>query len=130
MAPSVTSFASKNRAVDTAHRAMLVLTSVPGRDVAESIARELLSARLAACVQMGQNLRSLYHWQGQIETADEIQLFIKTSEDRYVELEHAIRALHPYELPEIIAVPISHGFAPYIDWIAAETSPETSTPGA
>jgi periplasmic divalent cation tolerance protein len=101
--------------------ALLVLTTLPQREAAESLARELLVARLAACIQIGAAVHSLYHWRGEIETADEIPLAIKTRAALYSRLEAAIRARHPYELPEIVAVPISHGLPAYLDWIAAET---------
>jgi periplasmic divalent cation tolerance protein len=101
---------------------LLVLTTFPQREAAESFARELLAARLAACIQIGTTVRSLYHWRGEIETADEIPVTIKTRADLYPRLEAAIRAAHPYELPEIIAVPISHGLPDYLEWIAAETA--------
>ena len=103
-------------------RAILVLTSLPQRAAAESLARDLLSARLAACVQIGQATRSLYHWRGEIETADEVPLWIKTRDELYQAVEEAIRARHPYELPEIVAVPFIHGYSPYVDWISAETA--------
>jgi len=102
--------------------ALLVLTMFPQRDAAESLARELLAARLAACVQVGATVRSLYHWRGEIETADETPVAIKTRAPLYAKLEAAIRARHPYELPEIIAVPITDGLPAYLDWIAAEAS--------
>jgi len=105
-----------------AKSATLVLTTLPDRAGAEALARELLAARLAACVQIGATLRSLYHWRGGIETADEIPVAIKTRSELYERVEHAIRARHPYELPEIVAVRITDGFSPYLDWIAAETS--------
>ena len=104
--------------------AILVLTALPEREGAEALARELLAARLAACIQIGATVQSLYHWRGQIETGDEIPIAIKTRAGLYSRLEIAIRRRHPYELPEIIAVPISNGFAPYLDWIAAETADE------
>ena len=93
---------------------ILVLTTLPERFAAEALARELLEARLAACIHVGATLRSLYHWRGEIETAEETQLVIKT----------AILARHPYELPEIVVVPISHGLPAYLQWIAAETAPQ------
>jgi periplasmic divalent cation tolerance protein len=102
---------------------ILVLTSLPERSTAEALARELLEARLAACIHVGATLRSLYHWRGEIETADETQLMIKTRGALYAPLEAAILARHPYELPEIVVVPISHGLPAYLQWIAAETSP-------
>ena len=101
---------------------LLVLTTLPQREAAESLARELLAARLAACIQIGATVRSLYHWHGKIETADEVPLAIKTRVALYPQLEAAIRARHPYELPEIVAVPITYGLPGYLDWIAAETA--------
>ena len=102
--------------------AILVLTQMPDRACAQSLARSLVEARLAACVSVGMPVESLYHWRGEIETAQEVPLTVKTSADRYAEVEAAIRARHPYELPEIIAVPIVHGLAPYLGWIAGETA--------
>ncbi|MEP6996626.1 MAG: divalent-cation tolerance protein CutA [Betaproteobacteria bacterium] len=102
---------------------ILVLTTLPERSAAEALARELLEARLAACIHVGATSRSLYHWRGEIETADETQLVIKTRETLYARLEAAILARHPYELPEIVVVPISHGLPAYLQWIAAETAP-------
>lgn len=100
---------------------ILVLTTLPERFAAEALARELLEARLAACIHVGATLRSLYHWRGEIETAEETPLTIKTRATLYAPLEAAILARHPYELPEIIVVPISHGLPAYMQWITAET---------
>jgi periplasmic divalent cation tolerance protein len=108
----------------TPQSAILVLTTLPERGDAEALARELLAARLAACIQIGATVQSLYHWRGQIETADEIPIAIKTRAGLYARLETAIRRRHPYELPEIVAVPISNGFTAYLDWIATETKGE------
>jgi len=105
--------------------AILVLTTVPERAGAEALARELLAARLAACIQIGGAVQSLYHWRGQIETAKEIPVAIKTRAALYARVEAAIRGRHPYELPEIVVVPISDGLPGYIDWIHAETTPAT-----
>ena len=102
--------------------AILVLTTVPERAGAEALARELLAARLAACIQIGGAVQSLYHWRGQIETASEIPLAIKTRAVLYPRVEAAIRGRHPYELPEIVVVPISDGLPDYLDWIDAETA--------
>ncbi len=101
--------------------ALLILTTLPERAVAETLARELLAARLAACIHVGAPVRSLYHWRGQIETADEIPLAIKTRAELYPKVQAAILASHPYELPEIVAVPIFDALPGYLDWIAAET---------
>lgn len=100
---------------------ILVLTTLPDQAQAEALARELLTARLAACIQIGATVQSLYHWRGQIETASEIPLAIKTRTGLYARVEETIRRRHPYELPEIVAVPISCGLPAYLDWIAAET---------
>ena len=102
--------------------AILVLTQMPDQASAQALARSLLEAHLAACVSVGAPVQSLYHWRGQIETAQEIPVTVKTRSERYAEVEAAIRAQHPYELPEIIAVSIVDGFAPYLDWIADESA--------
>ena len=100
-----------------------MLTTLPDRAGAETLARELLADRLAACVQIGATLQSLYHWHGEIETAQETPLAVKTRGELYARVEAAIRSRHPYELPEIIAVPITDGLSDYLDWIVAETAP-------
>ena len=100
---------------------LLVLTNLPDRPAAEALAKALIEARLAACVNILAPCRSVYRWQGKVETSDEVPLLIKTSEARYAALEAAIRALHPYELPELIAVPITQGLPDYLAWVAAET---------
>ena len=101
--------------------AILILTQMPDRASAQALARALVEARLAACVSIGTPVESLYHWRGEIETAQEIPVAVKTRAERYAAVEAAIRARHPYELPEILAVPVVHGFAPYLDWIDSET---------
>jgi periplasmic divalent cation tolerance protein len=102
--------------------AILVLTQMPDRTSAQSLARALVEARLAACVSIGAPVESLYHWRGQIETATETPVVVKTRCERYAEVEAAIRARHPYELPEIIAVPLTDGSPAYLDWIVGETA--------
>ncbi|HKW81533.1 MAG TPA: divalent-cation tolerance protein CutA [Casimicrobiaceae bacterium] len=102
---------------------ILVLTTLPDRAAAEALARELLGARLAACIHVGATVQSLYHWNDQVETAEETQLLIKTRRSAYPQLEAAILARHPYELPEIVVVPISHGLPAYLDWIVDATEP-------
>jgi periplasmic divalent cation tolerance protein len=82
----------------------------------------LVSERLAACVNVGAPVQSMYHWRGQIETADEIPVTIKTRAALYPRVEAAIRANHPYELPDIVAVPLLDGLRPYLDWLDAETA--------
>ncbi len=106
-----------------ADSAILVLTQMPDRASAEALARTLVEARLAACVSIGAPTESLYHWRGEIETAQEIPVAIKTRAERYADVEALIVARHPYELPEILGVPLTHGLSRYLDWIAEETAP-------
>ena len=101
--------------------AILILTQMPDRASAQTLARYLVESRLAACVSIGAPVESLYHWRGQIETAEEVPVAVKTRAERYAAVEAAIREQHPYELPEILAVPVVHGLGPYLDWIAGET---------
>lgn len=100
---------------------LLVLTNVPDNEVAVRISRELVEQRLAACVNILPSVRSVYRWQGAIEEAQEITLLVKTTRDAYTKLEAALKASHPYDVPEILALPISAGLSSYLDWIAAET---------
>ena len=102
---------------------ILILSTLPDHDSAVRVAQALVSARLAACVSIGAPVDSIYHWRGKVETAKEVPVAIKTCHERYVEVENAIRAAHPYELPEIVAVPITDGYKPYLDWIDTETAP-------
>ena len=102
--------------------AILILTQMPDRASAQSLARSLVEARLAACISIGAPVESLYHWHGQIETTQEVPLVVKTRADRYRAVEAAIKARHPYELPEILAVPVVDGLSRYVEWIADETA--------
>jgi periplasmic divalent cation tolerance protein len=99
---------------------LLVLTHLPDRAAAERLARSLIDQRLAACVNIGAAVTSLYHWRGRVETAEEILLSAKTTRAAYPRLEAAMRALHPYELPEIVALAVEQGLPEYLDWIATE----------
>jgi periplasmic divalent cation tolerance protein len=100
---------------------LLVLTTLPDAATAEAIASRLIDEGCAACVQVGAPVRSLYHWQGKSETSTEIPLSIKTTSRAYPAVEHIVRSMHPYELPEIVALPITAGLAPYLDWIASSS---------
>lgn len=106
-----------------ASAAILILTQMPDRPSAQTLARALVDGHLAACVSIGGPVESLYHWRGEIETAQETTVVIKTLAERYAAVEAEIRAKHPYELPEILAVPVTDGLQPYIDWIRQESSP-------
>jgi periplasmic divalent cation tolerance protein len=101
----------------------LVITNLPDRDSAAKLAQALIEKRLAACVNVLSPCRSFYRWKGKIEHAEEIPVLVKTTRERYAELETAIRAGHPYELPEIIAVPLTAGLPAYLEWVESETRP-------
>jgi periplasmic divalent cation tolerance protein len=101
---------------------VVVLTSLPDRDGALKLGRDLIARRLAACVNVLAPCASVYRWKGEVETAEEVPVLIKTRAARYPEVEAAIRELHPYELPEIVAVPAVRGLDEYLQWVADETS--------
>ena len=107
-----------------ARQTLLVLTNLPDQASAQALATMLVTERLAACVNLLAPCRSVYRWQGAIDSAEETPLLIKTTAERYAALEAAIRARHPYELPEIIAVPLARGLPDYLAWVAAETMVE------
>src|SRR5438067_13796550 len=100
---------------------LLVLTNLPERAAAERLAELLVEKQLAACVNLLAPCRSVYRWKGALQHDEEHPLLIKTTAERYGALEEALRAAHPYELPEIIAVPVERGLPAYLDWVATET---------
>ncbi len=100
---------------------LLVYCTCPDHDTALRIAQVLVDRQLAACVNLLPGLTSVYRWQGQRQTALEVLLLIKTRRVVYPELEAALLGLHPYELPEIIAVPIEAGLPAYLSWIESGT---------
>jgi periplasmic divalent cation tolerance protein len=99
---------------------LLVLTNVPDAPTAQAMARQLVERRLAACVNILPGVQSFYQWQGALEQSTEITLLVKTAQAHYGELEAAIKALHPYQVPEIIAVPIVQGLPAYLEWMGQE----------
>lgn len=99
----------------TAHQ--LILTTCPDAEVGERIARSLVEARLAACVNVLPAVQSVYRWRGQVETAEEQLLLIKARTEDYPAIERHIRGLHPYEVPEVIALPIAQGLPAYLAWV-------------
>jgi len=98
-----------------------VLTNLPDRGQALALARGLVEQRLAACVNVLGEITSVYRWQGKIATESEVTVLIKTRGALYDQVEAAIRAAHPYELPEVIALPVARGLPQYLQWVAAET---------
>lgn len=97
----------------------LVLSTCPAGDIAQRLAQSLVEEQLAACVNIIPGLRSYYVWQGRAECSDEQLLVIKTRAHVYPQLEKRLRALHPYELPEILMIPVEAGLAPYLAWISS-----------
>lgn len=100
---------------------ILVLTSVPDEKTAQRIAARVLEEKLAACVTISGAARSLYWWKGKMARETEHILFMKTKTSLFSELEEKVREVHPYEVPEIIALPVQNGSANYLDWIRKET---------
>jgi periplasmic divalent cation tolerance protein len=111
--------------VNPSDNVLLVLTNMPDREAALKLARALIEAKAAACVNILGACTSVYRWQGKLENAEEIPLLIKTTGVCYAAVEAIIRRLHPYELPEIIAVPVAHGLPAYLQWVASEVRSET-----
>jgi len=101
---------------------IVIICAVPLDFETEALARDLLNGSLAACVQVSPGVTSIYRWKGAIEKSEERLLVIKTRRELFSGVEAAIRAKHPYDVPEIIAWPLCDGHAPYLDWIAAETA--------
>ena len=108
---------------------LVVLTNLPDRDAALALANALVERRLAACVNVLVGCHSGYRWQGSIESADEVPVLIKTRESLYAQVEQTIRELHPYDLPEVVALPIAAGLGAYLDWIGGETTPDPAAGG-
>jgi periplasmic divalent cation tolerance protein len=96
----------------------LLMTTTSSREEATTLATELVSRRLAACVNILGPVSSVYRWQGEIERSDEFLLLIKSTEKRAHAIQEALRELHSYELPELISLPIEAGLEAYLEWIA------------
>lgn len=105
----------------TMEEVILIFTNMPDVQSAHALARRLVELRLAACVNILHGVQSVYRWQGEIEEANEITVMMKTTRARYAEIESAIKESHPYQVPEIIALPIVEGLPAYVGWIAQET---------
>jgi periplasmic divalent cation tolerance protein len=100
---------------------LLILTNVPDQATAEKLAQALIDNRAAACVNVLAPCRSIYRWQGRMETATEIPLLIKSTVANFPLVVEIVRARHPYDVPELIALPITHGLPAYLNWLATET---------
>lgn len=101
---------------------IVVLTHVPEQSCAERIAKALIEAKLAACVNIGRAGQSVYEWQGKIETQAEIPLHIKTSQGCYTKVEALILEVHPYELPDIMTLHVYGGYEQYLQWVNTQIS--------
>jgi periplasmic divalent cation tolerance protein len=101
---------------------LLVLSNLPDRDRALKLAAALVEERLAACVNVLSECTSLYRWQGALETATEVPVLIKTRESLYTRVEETIRKLHPYEVPEVIALRLDRGLPAYLRWVLEESA--------
>jgi periplasmic divalent cation tolerance protein len=108
--------------------AIVVFMTASNADEARRIAQHLVAARLAACVQILPEIESVYRWKGETQREKEVLLLAKTTQDKFDELERQVRALHSYETPEIVAVPISGMSEPYRAWLLENVS-DTSAEG-
>lgn len=101
---------------------ILILTNFPDKDSALRLAQKLVESRSAACVNILTESTSVFRWQGKTETTTEIPVLIKTLAEHYAKVEEIIKIMHPYELPEIIAVPVKTGLPAYLQWVADEVT--------
>lgn len=102
---------------------LIAMTNVPDAATARTIARALVDTHLAACVNILPGVQSIYRWQGAVEEATELTLLVKTTRRQYPRLQQALLAAHPYDLPEVIAWPLTDGHPAYLHWVATETAP-------
>jgi periplasmic divalent cation tolerance protein len=101
--------------------AIVVVTNLPDLDTAQTLARRLVGEGLAACANVLPGVQSIYRWQGKVEEASEVTVLIKTMRSRFEALEEAIQRLHPYDLPEVIALPVVAALPAYLAWLQVET---------
>jgi len=101
---------------------ILVLTMLPNADAAVEVARALVTEKLAACANILPAARSIYRWKGNVEDANEVLVLIKTRNEHFERVRARILELHPYEVPEVLSVPVEQGYSPYLEWLTRETS--------
>ena len=106
---------------------LVALSTIESLDAAEHLAATLVEARLAACVNVIEGIRSIYRWQGAVERDTEVLLVIKTTRGRFAELRERLLAEHPYDVPELIALDVTDGAAAYLDWIRSEASAQPAS---
>ncbi|HVP29914.1 MAG TPA: divalent-cation tolerance protein CutA [Myxococcota bacterium] len=102
---------------------VVVLVTAPDAETGARLARSLVAEGLVACVNLVPEVRSIYRWQGEVQEETEVLLVMKTRADRLDILAERVRALHPYELPEVVALAAAGGSAPYLDWVRSEAAP-------
>jgi len=112
------------------HEAIVVLMTAGSREEAVRLADMLVGASLAACVQILPEIESVYRWKGEVRREAETLLIAKTTASRFVEMEREVRALHSYETPEIIALPITAASAPYLEWLSGIVHPQRAEAAA
>ena len=105
-----------------AEKIVLALSTFPDRETAQRISNQLVSEKFAACANILPSIESIYRWKGKLETGNETLVFFKLSEDRQSDFQNKLRSLHPYEVPEIVFVPISGGLPEYLRWVAENCS--------
>jgi len=98
---------------------LLAISTFPDAELARSVSRQLVEQKLAACANIGRGVDSIYHWEGKIEEAQETLVFFKTTRGRFEEFQRVLRSLHPYEVPEIVALPIADGLPAYLEWVVS-----------
>lgn len=96
---------------------IVILITAQDKKEAEKIAKSLIAAKLAACVNIISGVKSLFRWQGKVEQAKEVLLIVKSRKEKFAKIAKLVKANHSYDVPEIIALPIASGFKPYLDWI-------------
>ena len=101
--------------------ALLVFTTLPSADKAAELAKLLVNERLVACANLLPAIRSIYRWQGELHDENEVLVLLKTRAEHLERLKLRILEVHPYEVPEVLAVPVESGYQPYLDWLAGET---------
>ncbi|HEX5307238.1 MAG TPA: divalent-cation tolerance protein CutA [Dyella sp.] len=107
---------------------LICLSTCPDSATAEAIATALVGDSLAACVNLLPGVRSTYRWQDAVHTDEEVMLVIKATAGRFAAMKQRLLALHPYELPELLALPVTDGYAPYLDWVRAHAAAAPGSP--
>ncbi len=102
---------------------IVAMTTLPDAGSAKALVRSLVDRHLIACGTVIDPVTSIYRWKGAVEESNEVQVLIKTHRDRFAELEAAMRDLHPYDVPELLALPVAEGLNDYLTWVRAETAP-------